>query len=56
MPYHGPETFTERDLEYLNTCHGDLIEFTGGESILANGRHIYRARYSGGMVDRRPGD
>ena len=52
-PYRGPEKYNSGDLSYKNSFTGEVDNFFGEESILENGKEIYKARYIGGFVDLR---
>lgn len=52
-PYRGPKNLSEKNLQYLNSWHGEIERFAGEEVILQNGKQIYQASYMGGLVDRR---
>lgn len=54
-PFRGPESLEEGDLKYKNTINGDLKRFWGEEEIFKNGLLVYKAQYSGGLVDQREG-
>ena len=55
FPVRGPEAFTEGQFSYRNAYEGDVMRFWGQETIHADGRLVYTARYAG-LVDRRSGD
>jgi hypothetical protein len=52
-PFRGPTEMKEGEYTYQNTWSGSIHEFTGKEIILKNGDEIYRATYSGGLVDKK---
>lgn len=52
-PFRGPDQFSENDYHYLNEVFGNLENYSGEEVIKKEGNEIYRAKYLGGMVDRR---
>jgi hypothetical protein len=53
-PFRGPRKHMADDFEYLNTYEGEIDNFFGEETIkLADGKEIYRAKYSGGFVNQR---
>jgi len=52
-PYRGPKKYNSGDLIYENNFTGEVDNFTGEETIVENGKEIYRARYIGGFVDLR---
>ena len=56
FPVRGPEAFTEGRFSYRNIYDGDVMRFWGQETIHADGRVVYTARYGGGLVDQRAGD
>lgn len=53
-PFRGPQQYEQADFQYLNTFTGEIDNFSGDE-IIANkdGKEIYRAKYSGGLIDQR---
>ena len=55
LPVRGPDEFSQGGFTYRNTCHGAVGNFWGEERIDRDGRHVYTARYAGGLVDRRRG-
>lgn len=52
-PYRGPREYTEGDYKYLNSFIGELDNFSGEELISYEGEEIYKAKYIGGLVDKR---
>jgi hypothetical protein len=56
LPVRGPAEFCEGTFAYRNVHHGDVLGFRGEETIHHGEEHVYTAWYSGGLVDRRPGD
>jgi Domain of unknown function (DUF5680) len=56
FPVRGPDAFTEGRFSDRNAYEGDVMRFWGQETIHADGRLVYTARYGGGLVDRRSGD
>lgn len=56
FPVRGPGQFSAESFAYRNIRRGDIADFWGEEVIDCRGRRVYIARYSGGLVDRRPGD
>ncbi len=54
-PYRGPKEYVEGDYIYLNNFIGEIDNFSGEESISFNGKEVYRAKYIGGLVDKRKG-
>lgn len=56
FPVRGPAEFCDNAFAYRNVRHGDVRGFRGEETIHHRGQHVYTAWYSGGLVDRRPGD
>ncbi len=56
FPVRGPVTIHEDGFSYRNSYEGDVTRFWGEETIHAEGRLVYTARYGGGLVDRRSGD
>jgi hypothetical protein len=55
FPVRGPKSLKLGALVYENYWEGNLDNFSGSESILENGREVYRASYIGGFVDTRRG-
>lgn len=56
FPIRGPDELSEGPFTYRNAHQGGVANFSGEESIHEGGRHVYTARYLGGLVDRRAGD
>ena len=56
FPVRGPASISEDTFSYRNSYEGDVTRFWGEETIHAEGRLLYTARYGGGLVDRRSGD
>ena len=56
FPVRGPVEFSEGPSTYRNAHDGDVTNFSGEETIHEGARHVYTARYLGGLVDRRPGE
>jgi hypothetical protein len=56
FPVRGPAEFCADAFTYRNVWHGDLLGFRGEETIHQRGQRVYAAWYTGGLVDRRPGD
>lgn len=52
-PYRGPREYGEGDYKYLNSFIGELDNFSGEELISYEGKEIYKAKYIGGLVDKR---
>ena len=55
LPVRGPAEFSDGDFTYRNACRGTVANFAGEETIARQGRHVYTARYAGGLIDRRSG-
>ena len=53
LPLRGPANLKEGDFEYQNKWHGNLASYSGREKILKDGKEIYFADYSGGLVDQK---
>ena len=53
LPLRGPENLKNGEFEYQNKWQGDLKSFSGREIILKDGKEIYFADYSGGLVDQK---
>lgn len=56
FPVRGPAEFCADAFTYRNVWHGDVQGFRGEETIHQRGGRVYAAWYTGGLVDRRPGD
>ena len=56
FPVRGPDEYVQGVLAYRNAHRGDVENFWGEETIHDGARHVYTARYAGGLVDRRGGD
>jgi hypothetical protein len=53
-PFRGPKKYNQDGLEYVNISAGEIDNFFGEETISsADGKEIYKAKYLGGLVDRR---
>ncbi len=52
-PYRGPENYSIDNYQYTNNFIGEIDNFSGEEIITADGSEVYRAKYMGGLVDRR---
>lgn len=52
-PYRGPKSFIEDGWEYKNSWEGSLERYNGEEIILFKDQEVYKAWYSGGLVDQR---
>lgn len=53
-PFRGPEKYNQDGAEYSNFFEGEIDNFFGEEIITAkDGKEIYKAKYIGGLVDRR---
>lgn len=50
MPYRGPKELAEGGWAYQNDVKGDFGRFSGEETIMYNGKEVYRCRYQGGVV------
>lgn len=53
MPVRGPKQLEDGKFLYENTWEGDLKSFSGEEAIYFDNQEVYKARYSGGLVDQR---
>ncbi len=51
-PYRGPEEYVEGDLRYVCHWSGDVLRFSGEESIEHQGQTIYKLLFHGGAVKR----
>lgn len=49
-PFRGPDNFRAGDWEYRDESRGNLERFSGEETILFQGRPIYRLTYHGGRL------
>ena len=52
-PYRGPKEYTEGDYIYSNNFTGEVDNFFGEETLKYKGKEIYKAKYTGGLVDQR---
>lgn len=53
-PFRGPSQYQQDGLKYLNVFEGEIDNFSGEETIKSvDGIEIYKAKYIGGLVDRR---
>ena len=52
LPLRGPASLKDGSFEYKNKWQGNLASFSGKEIILKNGKEVYFANYSGGLVDQ----
>lgn len=52
-PYRGPKEYISGDYVYSNNFIGEVDNFGGEEVITFNGKEVYRAKYMGGLVDKR---
>lgn len=52
-PYRGPKKYQSGDFVYKNSFTGEIDNFFGEESIVKNGKEIYKAKYIGGFVNMR---
>jgi len=50
-PYRGPAELIVGELVYQNKWTGQLTSFSGQEKIIHSGVIVYRATYSGGLID-----
>lgn len=53
IPLRGLSRFEDGNFVYDNKWEGDIKQYSGEETISKDGKEIYRAKYSGGLVDRR---
>jgi hypothetical protein len=51
--YRGPAHYSEDEVVYANSWEGELERFIGREEIAEGSKLLYRAEYTGGVVDRR---
>ena len=55
-PFRGPEKLEEtidgQDFKYENKWQGQIDYFSGQEKIFINGKEVYDASYTGGLVDQ----
>jgi hypothetical protein len=49
-PFRGPDVFTSGDWEYRDHSDGGPERFAGEETILFQGRPVYRLTYHGGRL------
>ncbi len=52
-PYRGPKEYSEGNYTYINNFIGEISNFSGEESISYQDKELYKAKYMGGLVDRR---
>jgi hypothetical protein len=53
-PFRGPDEYSEDGLIYKNSHTGEIDNFFGEETITsADGKEIYKAKYTGGYVNQR---
>lgn len=52
-PFRGPKKYTGGDLIYKNNYTGEVDNFFGKETIIIDGKEIYKTKYIGGLVDQR---
>jgi len=52
-PYRGPDELIDGEYRYVNEVSGYLENYFGEEVIYCNNKEVYRAKYIGGLVDRR---
>lgn len=52
-PFRGPKKYTQEDYAYTNNFTGDVDNFYGEEIITHNNKEIYKAKYIGGLIDKR---
>jgi len=53
-PFRGPQQYIQDDFQYLNNFTGEIDNFFGEEIIInKDGKEIYKAKYSGGLIDQR---
>lgn len=50
LPIRGPKFFKEEPFKYINSIEGNILDFTGQESILFNEEQIYFRNYLGGII------
>jgi hypothetical protein len=53
LPLRGPKLFKDGEFTYKNKVKGGLEDYVGEETIFKNKVQIYKANYSGGLVDLR---
>jgi hypothetical protein len=49
-PFRGPSHHQNGDYEYTDKSYGAVERFWGHETILYQGRPIYKLRYQGGLL------
>ena len=54
--FRGPDHFQDGEWRYRCAWSGELDDFSGREWIDLADREVYRATFSGGLVDQRAGD
>lgn len=53
IPLRGPSKLEDGSFKYDNKWEGNIEQYSGEEIIFKDGKEIYRAKYSGGLVDQR---
>ena len=53
--FRGPKRFVHKEFIYKNSRKGGLETFFGEEAIYQNEKEVYKAKYMGGLVDKRKG-
>lgn len=54
-PYRGPREYKEGEYTYTNFWNGEVDRFSGSEQITQGDKVIYKADYTGGLVDQKKG-
>jgi hypothetical protein len=52
-PFRGPKKYKQDNFIYSNNFKGTISGFSGEEIITRRGKEIYKAKYTGGLVDQR---
>jgi len=55
FPLRGPERYTKNGLIYKNRWQGKIDQYFGKEKIFIDNKQIYKAFYSGGLINLRSG-
>ncbi len=53
-PFRGPTNLKEGDFEYVEHTEGDIRNFIGRETILYQGKDVFRQDYLGGLILHSP--
>lgn len=53
MPLRGAQHFQEGNWQYTCSTEGTFNSFSGKETFLHLGKEVYRASFTGGLVDQK---